>query len=108
MGKTDIGRWLWRGCVLLLAGAFSLPAAAADYGVPTLQSDFGGVGLLQTPTARMADLGELSVNYNYVNPYTRISVSLQPLDWLQFGFRYTSIGNRKSRGRDYLDKSVDL
>ena len=27
------------------------------------QSDFGGVGLLQTPTARMAREGEMSLNY---------------------------------------------
>lgn len=47
------------------------------------QSDFGGVGLLQTPTARMAPAGELSVNANRTEPYSRYSFSAQPLDWLE-------------------------
>lgn len=100
------------GCVLLLVGVCAQPALASDSGAPALQSDFGGVGLLQTPTARMADVGEFSVSYSNVDPYSRISVSLQPFEWLEFGFRYTSISNRnygiEGSGRDYLDKGVDL
>ncbi|VFS26854.1 putative lipoprotein [Enterobacter cancerogenus] len=33
------------------------------------QSDFGGVGLLQTPTARMAREGEISLNYRDNDQY---------------------------------------
>ncbi|MDI8841813.1 YjbH domain-containing protein, partial [Salmonella enterica subsp. enterica serovar Anatum] len=33
------------------------------------QSDFGGVGLLQTPTARMAREGEMSLNYRDNDQY---------------------------------------
>ncbi|MBS1158777.1 MAG: hypothetical protein H6R15_1196 [Proteobacteria bacterium] len=55
------------------------------------QGDFGGVGLLQTPTARMAPEGFLSFNANKVKPYTRFSLSLQPFDWFEAVYRYTSV-----------------
>lgn len=80
---------------------------------PVFQSDFGGVGLLQTPTARMAPLGEMSVTYDQVDPYTHLAFSLQPFEWMEAGFRYTQIDNRLfgksiAGDRDYLDKGVDL
>jgi membrane-associated phospholipid phosphatase len=49
-----------------------------------------------------------------VYPYGRSNVILQPLDWLEAGFRYTNIGNRlygpeELSGRQaYKDKSVDV
>mgnify|MGYP001761652460 CR=1 FL=1 len=78
------------------------------------QNDFGGVGLLQTPTARMAPAGEISLNANRTDPYSRYSLSLQPLDWLEGTFRYTSISNVKygpvelSGNQSYKDKAVDV
>lgn len=53
------------------------------------QSDFGGVGLLQMPTARMAKEGEFSFNYMDNQEYRRWSVSLQPFEWLEATLRYT-------------------
>ena len=63
--------------------------------------------------ARMAPAGELSVNANRTDPYSRYSVSLQPLDWLEGSFRYTAITNRPygsealSGSQSYKDKAVD-
>lgn len=94
---------------LLLASA-SLAAADPRY----TQNDFGGVGLLQTPTARMAPAGEISINANRTDPYSRYSFSLQPFDWLEGTFRYTSISNRKygpddlSGDQSYKDKAFDV
>ncbi|WPX17013.1 YjbH domain-containing protein [Pseudomonas sp. 10S4] len=78
------------------------------------QSDFGGVGLLQTPTARMAPAGELSVTASRTDPYSRYSLSLQPFDWLEGSFRYTAITNRKygtealSGDQSFKDKAIDV
>ncbi|WP_136254414.1 YjbH domain-containing protein [Onishia niordana] len=76
------------------------------------QTDSGGVGLMQTPSARMAPIGEFSLSYNYVEPYRRYSISLQPADWFEFTFRYTKIDNRLygssiAGDRSYLDKGLD-
>ncbi|OZY64866.1 YjbH domain-containing protein [Pseudomonas fragi] len=96
--------------VVVVLLPYSLAHAEPRY----TQNDFGGVGLLQTPTARMAPAGELSLNANRTEPYSRYSLSLQPLDWLEGTFRYTAISNRKygpealSGDQSYKDKAVDL
>ena len=91
-----------------------LPYSLAHAEPRYTQNDFGGVGLLQTPTARMAPAGELSLNANRTEPYSRYSLSLQPLDWLEGTFRYTSISNRMygpealSGKQSYKDKAIDV
>lgn len=77
-------------------------------------SDWGGIGLLQTPSARMGAPGETRVAFSSVYPYNRINVMFQPVDWLEAGFRYTSVLNRFygpatfSGTQNYLDKSLDF
>ena len=44
---------------------------------------FGGVGLLQTPTARMAREGEISLNYRDNDQYRYYSASVQLFPWLR-------------------------
>ena len=91
-----------------------LPYSLAHAEPRYTQNDFGGVGLLQTPTARMAPAGELSLNANRTDPYSRYSLSLQPIDWLEGTFRYTAITNRMygsqalSGNQSYKDKAVDV
>lgn len=79
------------------------------------QSDFGGTGLLQMPTARMAETGEFSLNYRDNDEYRRYSVSLQLFDWLEATVRYTDIRTRLysndpsfSGNQSYKDKAFDL
>ncbi len=67
---------------------------------------------MQTPTARMAPLGNFSFTYNRVAPYRRYSISLQPTDWFEFTFHYSEIEDRLygesiAGSRDYLDKGLD-
>ncbi|MDE2344722.1 MAG: YjbH domain-containing protein [Betaproteobacteria bacterium] len=77
-------------------------------------NDWGQVGLMQTPTARMAPAGDVRTTYSHVHPYDRLNVFLQPFDWLEAGFRYTNIDNRLygaatvSGSQTYKDKSVDF
>ncbi len=91
-----------------------LPYSLAHAEPRFTQNDFGGVGLLQTPTARMAPAGELSFNANRTDPNSRYSLSLQPLDWLEGTFRYTSVSNRRygpeglSGDQSNKDKAVDV
>lgn len=80
----------------------------------TTQNDFGGVGLLQTPTARMAEDGNLSFNANRTEPYSRYSISAQPLPWLEGTIRYIAITNRNygpeefSGDQSFKDKAIDF
>lgn len=98
---------------LRFAAVLLLPCGLAHGEPRYTQNDFGGVGLLQTPTARMAPAGELSINASRTEPYSRYSLSLQPFDWLEGSFRYTAITNRSygpeslSGSQSYKDKAVD-
>lgn len=77
-------------------------------------NDWGGAGLMQTPTARMAKAGQISFTLSRVNPYTSGNIFFQPFDWMEAGFRYTNIGNRLygpadlSGDQQYKDKSIDV
>lgn len=76
-------------------------------------NDWGEIGLLQTPTARMEKAGAVRLAVSAVWPYTRGNVMLQPFDWLEAGFRYTDISNQLygptiAGGQTYKDKSIDI
>jgi hypothetical protein len=64
--------------------------AKPEYG----QAVHGGVGLIQTPTARMADEGNVSVNYTDNDDYRFWSVSIQLYPWMEATVRYTDVRNR--------------
>lgn len=89
----------------------SLAGAAQADRYRTTQHDFGGVGLLQTPTARMAPDGAFSFNANRTEPYSRYSLSFQPLPWLESSIRYIAITNREygvsQTGQSLKDKAID-
>lgn len=51
----------------------------------------GGTGLLQTPTARMAEEGSFTVSYNDINEYRFWSASLQLFPWMESTVRYTDV-----------------
>lgn len=79
------------------------------------QSDFGGVGLMQMPTARMAKEGEFSANYFDNDQYRRWSISAQPFDWFEATLRYTDVRTQLysqsedfSGDQTYKDKGMDF
>jgi hypothetical protein len=78
-------------------------------------NDFGGVGLLQTPTARFSPDGQAYVGFNRVFPYERYFVTLEATSWLEATLRYSSVSNRLyspfpefSGDQSYKDRGLDL
>lgn len=57
-------------------------------------NNYGSVGLMQNPTARMAKEGELAITYSDMEEYRRYTVNLQLLPWLEATAFYTRIPNR--------------
>lgn len=97
-----------------IAAAIAAPALAEPI-QPRLgsgQGDFGGVGLMQTPTARMAPLGGFAFSLSRTAPYRRYGVFFQPTEWLEAGFRYVEVENRRylaaTDDRNNLDKGIDF
>ncbi len=96
-------------------GVVSLPPGAPptrSRGLQVTASNWGSIGLMQTPTARMEKAGHLAVNFTRTYPYTQGNIFVQPLDWLEAGFRYSAISNRLYAAgyndQSYKDKSIDF
>ena len=77
-------------------------------------NDWGTIGLIQTPTARMDSAGNAGMTVSRVYPYTRLNGSLQITDWFELAVRWTSISNRLygpaafSGNQSTKDKSIDF
>ncbi|TKG00544.1 YjbH domain-containing protein [Vibrio sp. F13] len=88
----------------------------------TSQMNFGGVGLMQMPTGRMAPEGEFNFSASFNNEYYFYNVSLQVMPWLETTIRYTQVQDMLySGGADqdcsqnsfsgctkYTDKGIDF
>lgn len=91
------------------------PVALSNTDWKVSQSDFGGVGLMQTPTGRMADEGEFNLGTTINEDYYHYMVSLQLMPWLETSIRYTRIpdvlyneNSDYSGDNIYTDKGIDF
>lgn len=81
---------------------------------PYSQSDYGGVGLIQMPSARMNSEGDFSFNYVDNQEFRRWSVNLQLFPWLETTVRYTDLRylyygpDRSFSNQTLKDKGIDL
>lgn len=89
----------------------------SDYIYPSKSpsfGNFGGLGVLQNPSARFYDEGSIAFNWVQNGVYRRGSIVMYPFDWFEFSYQYTDIDNAKyslikefSGGQSYKDKSFD-
>lgn len=101
---------------LAILPVYHAQADAFDY--PTFtpsQTDFGGVGLIQMPSGRVAREGEINVAGTFNSEYHHYNVSLQLMPWLETTIRYTLVqdllySNDPSFSGDtkYTDKGIDF
>ena len=86
-------------------------AGMARAGDSPALNDFGGVGLLQTPTARFAAEGSFGGGISSIKPYNQIQIFATPLPWFEAVFRYTDVIDRRygpasfSGDQSYKDRS---
>lgn len=91
---------------------------ADEFSSPILlpsQSDFGGVGLIQMPTGRMAPEGEFNVATSYNDDYMHLTASVQLFPWMEATVRYTQVQDMLyssdpsfSGDTKYTDKGIDF
>ncbi len=103
-----------RGQKFFWAGLLSLSASSSWALVDDSADDFGAVGLLQTPSARMGADGDFRVGVSSFKPYQQVFAGVQLLPWLETELRYLRVTNRLygprdfSGGQSYKDRGVDL
>ncbi len=77
-------------------------------------SNYGTIGLIQMPSARLHQEGTIGFTWSHAEPYLRGSVMGNPFDWFEASYQYTDVNNKLySESRDfsgsqsYKDKSFD-
>ena len=77
-------------------------------------SNYGTVGLIQMPSARMHPGGTVGFTWTHAEPYLRGSVMGNPFDWFEASYQYTDVNNKLysdsrafSGSQSYKDKSFD-
>jgi hypothetical protein len=93
-------------------------AQLADYIYPYFDqpsySNYGTVGLIQMPSARLHKGGTIGFTWSHSDPYLRGSVMGNPFDWFEASYQYTDVNNKLysdsrefSGSQSYKDKSFD-
>ncbi|MGO1298829.1 MAG: YjbH domain-containing protein [Vibrio sp.] len=104
--------------VFSLLALATMPVQADEFSAPLLQhsqTDFGGTGLMQMPSARMMPEGELSLGVTNNDEYLHYHLSLQLFPWLETTVRYTQVhdllyssSESFSGDTEYTDKGFDV
>ena len=105
---------------ILLQSLFStqLQSSTQDYIYPNSRfpsySNYGTIGVIQMPNARMMPEGSLGFSWSDMDPYKRGSIVAYPFSWFEASYQYTDIGNALysniesfSGKQTYKDKSFD-
>ncbi len=79
--------------------------ARADKSFGWSNSDWGGIGLIQTRNARFGNDGQLDFGTSFVLPYQRYIVNLRAVPWLEGTFRYTLSNDSRFRQK-FFDSTL--
>ena len=82
-------------------------AHAQDDGASPFRDTYGEVGLLEVPSARMADDGQLSLSFAALKNTTRFALGFQIFPWLEGSFRYATINHFNNNEVDF-DRSFGM
>ena len=92
-------------------------ASVQDYVYPSRSpsfSNYGTLGLIQIPSARVHPQGTLAFAWTNNDPYLRGSIVAYPFSWLEASYQYTDVNNALysnissfSGSQTYKDKSFD-
>ena len=104
--------------VVVACMAVNVRSQLADYIYPYFSeptySNYGTVGLIQMPSARMHPGGTVGFTWTHADPYLRGSIMGHPFDWFEASYQYTDVNNflysdspEFSGKQSYKDKSFD-
>ena len=81
---------------------------------PYSQSTYGGIGLIDTPTARFSNDGEFGFGVSSEAPYNRLYAKMQFFPWMEAVLRYTEgthlgyYGDTYRISQTWKDKGLDV
>lgn len=98
----------------LLAGSvafYHLPTPALAQQAPDLplpHTDFGTLGLIEMPSARMAEDGTVSAGASFMKNTQHYNLGFQILPWLESSFRYSGLADFSPGYPVYWDRSIGV
>ena len=94
-------------CTTALCLVLPHPARADENG-PEPRNNFGGIGLIDMPSARMAPDGEIGVDASFLRNNQHYNLTFQALPWLETDFRYSGLQNFNPDFPVYYDRAFAL
>ncbi len=76
--------------------------------LPLTRNLLGSAGLIDMPSARMADDGTLSAGASYMKNIQHYNLGFQALPWLEASFRYSGIAHFDPSSPVYWDRSFGM
>jgi hypothetical protein len=102
-------------CFIVLASApvfANSNSLDSDEFTQASHSSRGGIGLINTPTARFSDDGEFGLGLSVEAPYNRMFAKMQFFPWLEAVLKYTKGYNQPyiawSKSEAWTDKGIDI
>ena len=112
MGQVVRARWCLDAIALLaLTAGFFLAlsqGASADDVLAQPRDNFGGVGLIEMPSARMAPDGTIATGASFFRHNQHYNIVFQVLPWLEGSFRYSGLQGFDPHYPVYYDRSFAL
>ena len=97
---------------LVLWSAFFLFGSATRYAIaddsPQIRNNYGTLGMVDMPSARMAPDGELSAGAVYFENSQRYNLGFQALPWLEAYIRYSGLDHFQPEFPVYWDRSFAI
>lgn len=88
------------------------PVVTQEREWPVSSGNWGGAGLLQTPSSRMNRVSTFGVHFHRASPFGHANLLLQPFEDLEWVLRYTSVSSLPygplAPDRAYMDKSMEV
>ena len=110
-----MNRYIFLCCIFLGFSCFGSESVLLDSNYYSKnQSAYGGIGLIQIPSARFSDDGEFSFGISTESPYNRLYAKVQFFPWLEAVVRYsegTFVGYHGTgipSGQTWKDKGIDV
>jgi hypothetical protein len=76
-------------CIFILFFSISLVESTELNNFNASQKTYGGMGLIEMPSARMSDDGTFSIGVSSESPYNRLFAKVQFFPWMEAVVRYT-------------------
>jgi hypothetical protein len=102
-GKTSIRRI--RRSLACSVACLGIAGIARAEDTP-VHNDYGSLGIIEMPSARMAPDGAISVGASYMRHIQHYSFSFQALPWLEADFRYSGLSHYSLDFPVYYDRSL--